>query len=54
VAAVNAAVFYGTTRLRVVAEPSLFLLASIALVTAFHWIRSHRQRRDWTETAPRA
>ena len=54
VAAVNAAVFYGTTRLRVVAEPSLFLLASIALVTTFHWIRSHRQRRDWTETAPRA
>jgi hypothetical protein len=39
VAALNAAVFYGTTRLRVVAEPSLFLLASIALVSAFHWLR---------------
>ncbi len=54
VAALNAAVFYGTTRLRVVAEPSLFLLASIALVTAFHSMRSHRQTRDRTETAPRA
>lgn len=39
VAALGAAVFYGTTRLRVVAEPSLFLLASIALVSAFHWLR---------------
>ena len=39
VAALNAAVFYGTTRLRVVAEPSLFLLASIAIVSAFHWLR---------------
>ncbi len=39
VAALSAAVFYGTTRLRVVAEPSLFLLASIALVSAFHWLR---------------
>ena len=38
-AALNAAVFYGTTRLRVVAEPSLFLLASIAIVSAFHWLR---------------
>ena len=39
VAALNAAAFYGTTRLRVAAEPSLFLLASIALVSAFHWVR---------------
>jgi hypothetical protein len=38
VAALNAAVFYGTTRLRVVAEPSLLLLASIGLVSTFHWL----------------
>lgn len=39
VAALNAALFFGSTRLRVAAEPSLFLLASIAIVSAFHRLR---------------
>jgi 4-amino-4-deoxy-L-arabinose transferase-like glycosyltransferase len=39
VAALSAALFYGSTRLRVVAEPSLYLLAAIALVTGFRRIR---------------
>jgi 4-amino-4-deoxy-L-arabinose transferase-like glycosyltransferase len=51
VAALNAAVFYGTTRLRVVAEPSLLLFASIALVSTFHWLarRVHSRREQTTE-----
>ena len=44
IAAFNAAVFIGSTRLRVVAEPSLFLLASIAIVSAFQWLRSPMSR----------
>jgi hypothetical protein len=43
VAAVDAAVFYGSTRLRVVAEPSMFLLSSIALVAGFRRIRTWRR-----------
>jgi 4-amino-4-deoxy-L-arabinose transferase-like glycosyltransferase len=39
VAVFNAALFFGSTRLRVVAEPSMFLLSSIALVTAVRRIR---------------
>ena len=39
IAVCNAALFIGSTRLRVVAEPSLFLLASIAIVSVFHWLR---------------
>ena len=39
VAALTAALFYGSTRLRAVAEPSLFLLASIAIVSAFDRLR---------------
>jgi hypothetical protein len=39
VAALNAAIFFGSTRLRVVAEPSMFLLSSIAIVTAFRRLR---------------
>jgi 4-amino-4-deoxy-L-arabinose transferase-like glycosyltransferase len=35
IAAINAALFIGSTRLRAVAEPSIFLLASIAIVSAF-------------------
>ena len=40
VAACNAAIFFGSTRLRVVAEPSMFLLSSIALVTGFRQLRT--------------
>ena len=36
IAGLTAAVFMGSTRLRAVAEPSIFLLASIAIVSAFH------------------
>jgi hypothetical protein len=45
VAALDAAVFYGSTRLRVVAEPSMFLLSSVALVAAFRWIRTWTRDR---------
>jgi hypothetical protein len=41
-AAFDAALFFGSTRLRVVAEPSMFLLGSIAIVSAF------RRFRAWT------
>jgi 4-amino-4-deoxy-L-arabinose transferase-like glycosyltransferase len=46
VAALNAALFYGSTRLRVIAEPSLFLLTSIALVAAFHWFGASLRQRS--------
>jgi 4-amino-4-deoxy-L-arabinose transferase-like glycosyltransferase len=36
---IDAALFYGTTRLRAGAEPSIFLLSSITLVSSFHWLR---------------
>ena len=52
VAALNAAVFYGSTRLRVVAEPSLLLLTSIALVAAFHWLGASLRRRPHRPLVP--
>ena len=46
IAGINAAVFIGSTRLRVVAEPSLFLLASIAVVSGWRWLRQPRRARN--------
>jgi 4-amino-4-deoxy-L-arabinose transferase-like glycosyltransferase len=46
VAVLDAAVFFGSTRLRVVAEPSMFLLSSIAIVTA-----ARRVRTRWGDRA---
>lgn len=43
-AAVIAAVFYGSTRVRVVAEPSLILLTSVALVSAFRCLGASLRR----------
>jgi 4-amino-4-deoxy-L-arabinose transferase-like glycosyltransferase len=51
IAVLNAAVFIGSTRLRVVAEPSLFLLASIAVVSGWRWLRQPRPRRTDVHTA---
>jgi hypothetical protein len=41
VAVLTVALTYGSTRLRVVAEPSLALLAAVGAVTAGRWLRSH-------------
>jgi hypothetical protein len=45
VVAVNAALFYGSTRMRMAAEPSLALLASIGVVAVVHLSLDHRRVR---------
>ena len=41
VAAVTVALVYGSTRMRVVAEPSLAVLAATGFVAAGRWLRMH-------------
>ena len=41
VAVLTVALTYGSTRLRVVAEPSLAVLAALGLVCVIHWLSSH-------------
>ena len=43
VVALNAALFYGSTRMRVAAEPSLAVLAAIGVVAAADWVRDRRR-----------
>jgi 4-amino-4-deoxy-L-arabinose transferase-like glycosyltransferase len=55
VVALNAAAFYGSTRLRTAAEPSLAIFASVCLVMSVErlrqWGRGRRQRHDQGRTA---
>jgi hypothetical protein len=46
VAALNAAAFYGGTRLRVVAEPSIDVLAAIGALWLGGWVGLYRYRRN--------
>ena len=44
IAVLTVALVYGSTRMRVVAEPSLAVLAALGVVTAGAWLRSHVPR----------
>ncbi len=44
VVALNSAIFYGSTRMRVAAEPSLAVLASIGVVVVATWLRRSTDR----------
>ncbi len=46
VVALNAAIFYGSTRLRVAAEPSLAILAAVGLVAVATWVQGTLDHRS--------
>ena len=57
VAVVTVALTYGSTRLRVVAEPSLAIMAAIGVVSAGQWLCFHAwaaERRSSPELGPRS
>jgi len=51
VAAISASVFYGSTRMRVSAEPAIVVLAAVGLVAVAHHIDARRRRRTETTDA---
>lgn len=58
VVALNVALFYGSTRMRIAAEPSLAILTAAGLFQSWEWLRSAFRSRQMTRTirgsAPRA
>ena len=53
VAAISASVFYGSTRMRVSAEPAIVILAAVGLVAVARHVGDRRRRRAGAATATR-